>query len=299
MIRLFLLTAILASSALAQVEDVYYEGDLMPRNVFPSFDKGYLVAYESSDAISVYGRDGKLAYKATPTFPGADFVSIIHAAADTDGTAIASVETGRRPPHHGGLALLNPSGVELGVIDTGTDWFPVEACFAPDHSIWAVGWRNINSNATTDYDILRHYDRAGHMLGEFLPRSTFMQEPVGPIIGGWHITASSNRLGVLLYAHTVLPHSEQHRPGQWTELDFQGNILRAVEIPRGWTIAAFTANGTVFAQDMNRMSEALDATTGAWRPVPGVQGGRLAGADGDTLVFKIANQNVIIRTPIQ
>jgi hypothetical protein len=297
MIRLCLLTVILASSALAQVEDVHYEGDLAPRNIFPSFDKGYLITYEARDAISVYGRDGKLAYKATAS-PGADFASIEHAAADTDGTTVASVEFGRKSPH-GGLALFNPSGVELGVIDTGTDWFPLEACFAPDHSIWAVGWRNINSKATTDYDILRHYDHEGHMLGEFLLRSSFAQEPVGPIIGGFHITSSSNRLGILLYAHTILPHGESHRPGQWAELDFQGKIVRTVEIPSGWTIAAFTANGTVFAPDVNTMSEALDGTTGTWRPVPGVQRGRLAGADGDTLVFKLANQNVISRTPMQ
>jgi hypothetical protein len=98
MIRLFVVTAILAGGALAQVEDVYYQGNLGPRNIFPSFDKGYLVTYESNDAISVYGRDGKLAYKATVTFPGADFVNVTHAAADADGTAIASVDSGRRPP---------------------------------------------------------------------------------------------------------------------------------------------------------------------------------------------------------
>ena len=302
MSRLLLIAVILACTAVAQVEDVYYQGDIAPRNIMPSFDKGYLVAYESNDAISLYGREGKLAYKATPTFPGTDFVQIHDAAADTDGAMVASVESGWRDPHHvvrhGMLAVFSPSGVEYNMIDTGIDWAPVEACFAQDHSIWTLGWRGINSKATTDYGILRHYDREGHLLGEFLPRSSFAQEPVGPHVGGWHMTASTNRIAFTVYTHSVLAQGMQHRLGQWTEVDFQGNIARKLELPRGWAVCAFTANGTVYAADKN-VYQVFDSSIGTWRPIPGVQGGWLNGADGDILAFTIANKNMVSRTPLQ
>src|SRR5262249_28166291 len=151
-----------------------------------------------------------------------------------------------------------------------------------------------NSKSTTDYGILRHYNREGHLLGEFLPHSSFAQEPIGPNIGGWHVTASTNRIGFTLYIHSVLAPGVQQRPGQWTEVDFEGKIVRTLELPRGWEVCAFTANGTVYAERM-----VFDSSRGTWRPIPGVPGGRLNGADGDFLAFKIANQNVVRRTPLQ
>jgi hypothetical protein len=93
MARLFPLLAILVLHAFAaQARDVYYQGDLAPRNITPTFDKGYLAVYETLETISLYGPDGALAYKATAHVPGASWLDVENAAPDSDGTLVVTLE---------------------------------------------------------------------------------------------------------------------------------------------------------------------------------------------------------------
>ena len=56
---LFLLFLIMSgAAATAQVHDVYYQGNLTPRNTTPTFDHGYLVVYNRDHRIDVFALDG-------------------------------------------------------------------------------------------------------------------------------------------------------------------------------------------------------------------------------------------------
>ena len=62
---LFLLGFFVCESlASAQARQVQYQGDLAPLNCTPSFDHGYLIAYDRNNQIAVYSADGFLMYRA-------------------------------------------------------------------------------------------------------------------------------------------------------------------------------------------------------------------------------------------
>jgi hypothetical protein len=83
--------------------------------------------------------------------------------------------------------LFDRTGAQIRFVDTGL-YLPTQVCFAPDHSIWTVGWQGPEAiGKNEDYFILQNYSQDGQQLGAFLPRSSFDAEPdpVGPMTGAW------------------------------------------------------------------------------------------------------------------
>ncbi len=202
-----LITTFAVLPFVAQARDVYYQGDLSPLNIAPTFDKGYLAVYEPAHTIALYGPDGSLAYRATAQVPAAKWTNVVNAAPDNDGSLAIAVEYQLEKLHAGGVAVFDPTGHQTAFIDTGANWSPTQLCFGPDHSIWAMGWRDLYSPKTSsvDYFVLRNFARDGRLLGAFLPRSSFEQEPVGPIVGGWQLRSANGRIGGLFYTTSALP----------------------------------------------------------------------------------------------
>lgn len=167
-----------------QARDVYYQGNLTPLNITPTFDKGYLAVYEPEHAVSLYRPDGSLAEKVTTQVPHAAWTNVVNASPDTDGSLALAVEYRIDHLGGGGVTVFDPTGSQTAFIDTSADYWPAQVCFGPDHSIWAIGWRRLNASAASnaDYFVLRHYARNGQLLGAFLPRSSFVQEPVGNVV---------------------------------------------------------------------------------------------------------------------
>jgi hypothetical protein len=285
---------------LTQARDVNYQGDLAPLNILPTFDRGYLAVYEPEETIALYGPDGSLAYRAIAQVPGEPVHSINNATPDADGTLAIAIEHRVDKSPGGGIAVFDPTGIQSAFIDTGTDWLPTQVCFGPDHSIWTIGWRGLNPPATSsaEYFVLRNYTRDGRLVGAFLPRSSFEQDPVGPIIGGWQIRSANGRIGALFYATSVLPFGAERRTPEWIETDLRGNIVRRVNMPQR-TIRAFSGDGSLYALGYHGGYTVLDPTVNSWRIVPGATEGNLLGGDGSSLVFQIRGANRVVWSPLE
>jgi hypothetical protein len=177
--KLILLSFLVFSSAAVaseSVREVYYQADtLTPSNIVPTFENGYLVVY-GLRSVSVYARDGSLAYNITAPENG-----VIHnVAMDTDQTAAAAVELfGARTA--GMISIFSRTGSPIGVIDTGS-YLPSFVCFAPDHSIWAAGRQERQSLADQpEYFILRHFSHDGKELGAYFRSSSFEDDDMDPV----------------------------------------------------------------------------------------------------------------------
>ena len=270
--------------------EVYYQGFLVPQSITPTFDKGYLFVY-NFDKIDVYAPDGSPLYSVSAQVPNTKIANIENAAADTDGTTVAAVEysrDGTTSTVGGGIALFDRSGKQTRFFDTGRYW-PTQACFALDHSIWTLGWQGVKaSRKNDDYFVLRNYSQDGQELGAFLPRSSFEPEPdpVGPMTGLWQLRIINGRIGALFYRSSILGPWQKSRSMQWIEVDLKGKVLGRWEVGAEWAPEAFTQSGTLYTQDGDAVLM-FDRSTKAWRRVADTPAGFLLGADGDSLVFEV------------
>jgi outer membrane protein assembly factor BamB len=287
---LFSCTSILAVAASPEAKrEVFYAGDISPASCTPTFDNGYLAAYDLDSGVLVYAPDGSLAFRFSPPRENAVVVNV---AVDADGAAALAVEG---PPGRGGISVVDPKGVQLRWIDTG-DYVPSGLSFAPDHSLWTTGSKPelLSARELPEYEILRHYSQDGRELGRYLPRSSFAQEfPAGSgicpshvIRGLWELRVAGGRVGVILAG----------RDGHlWVETDLSGG-----ETGR-WRLeghpSAITADGTVYASTAKGIL-ALDRESGQWRPTAvRVPDGILLGAQGKQLVFAIRGEKHLVWVP--
>jgi len=292
----FLLLAIFSGAAFAaDSHDVYYQGNLTPLNIMPTFEKGYLAVYDIDHQIALYTHDGSLLYRVTAQVDGASFTHISNAAVDENGTLAVAVDfrmpTAAAPS--GGILTFDPTGAQIGLINTG-GYLPTQVSFGPDHSTWAIGY--YRPSKPDDYFVLRNYSSTGELIGGYLPRSSFEPElaPVGPCIGGWQLRVSDRNVVALFYASSIYKPGQQERAMlQWVETDLRGKELLRRDLPR--THFALGRNGSFYGQFDG--VAVLDGTTGKWRKVAAGDG-TLLGADSDTLVFLPAPGNMLRWVPV-
>src|SRR5882724_9549658 len=285
---LFLAATLCNAAFAAEPREVYYQGFLVPQSITPTFDKGYLFVY-NFDKIDAYAPDGSPLYSVAAEVPNAKTAHVQNAAADTDGTMAGAVAyySGARK-RGGGIALFDRSGKQTRFFDTGRYW-PTQVCFAPDHSIWTLGWQGFEgSRKNDDYFILRNYSQEGLELGAFLARSSFDPEPdpVGPITGLWQLRIMNGRIGALFYGSSILGPRQKSRPARWIEADLHGKVLERWEVGAEWSPEAFTQSGALYTHSGDAVL-VFDRSTKAWRPVAGTPAGFLLGADGNSLVFEV------------
>lgn len=280
MTALFLLSALLLSPASSGLpHDVYYQGDLAPWNIAPTFDHGYLAVYGPGRTVSIYSKQGTLALT-IPEPPNASFSNV---AIDDDGT-VALVESAGNQVN-GRIRLLDHAGAPLAVITLG-DSQPSFVAFAPDHSIWAtVYFPRADDSPKTDYRILRHYSREGRELGRFLPRASFASnhEPAMPMVGFWRLRVARDRVAALLML-------DDKRI--WLETDLDGKEIGRWPVTREYWGFALTLDGRAYGQDRAALTR-LDHATGTWTRISDTPSGRLLGADGNELVFSDRGSNIL------
>jgi hypothetical protein len=291
----FLLLLFMSGAAVAQVHDVYYQGNLAPLNTTPTFDHGYLVVYDWENRVDVFAPDGTLMYSVAAKVPGSAKAGIENGAVDSDGTMAAAVRgvsaTGR--PGGGGIALFDRTGAQIGFIDTG-NYLPTQVAFGPDHSVWTIGWLGNDPSLTADYPTLRNYRQSGTEVGEFLPRASFPHakdiargEPlILPMLGGWGLRVSNERVEAVL-----------HRANLWVQTDLKGQETgrwnTASNLPNGRRPDALTQDGRAWYSDPHYL-RVFDRSAGVWREVPfDLPKGNLLGADGNSLVFKLWGQDTL------
>jgi len=297
---LFFAATLYNTAFTAEPREVYYQGSLTPRNITPTFDKGYLFVY-NFDKIDAYAPNGSPMYSVSARVPNAKIANIENAAADTDGTTVAAVgysRDGTTRTEGGGIALFDRSGKQTRFFDTGRYW-PTQVCFAPDHSIWTLGWPGDKASPETDdYFILRNYSQDGQELGAFLPRSSFDPgpDPIGPMTGLWQLRITNDRIGAVFYASSTLRDWQSPRPMLWIEVDLKGKVLGRWEVGAEWFPRAFTQSGALYTQNGDAVL-VFDRSTKAWRRVAGTAAGQLLGAMGDSLVFEVRGTSTLRWVP--
>ncbi len=260
--------------------DVYYQGNLSPRNIVPTWDHGYLAAYERLDAVSVYGPDGAPMYSAIAQVPGAKSVTFENAAVDGDGTAVGAIRYSAAGEFRGGIAIFDRSGTQTHFFDT-SPYLPSHISVGPDHSLWTLwtlGWVEPRSGESPeDYPLLRNYSFDGVQIGAFVPRSSFQSasSPVTVHQGAGDIRIANGRVGAVFYA--------QSPAIWWIETDLEGTVLGRWELSNN-QVMAFASNGAVYGRGSGGVS-VLDRAARGWRRISGLPAGTLLGADGDDLVF--------------
>ncbi len=251
--------------------EVVYIGDLAPLNITPTFDSGYLAVYGGDQEVLVYARDGSLAFRFTPPHG-----FVVNAAFEADGSPAFGVQA--LNPRRGVISIADAKGKQIGVIDTG-DYVPSGVSFAPDHSIWAVGWKpELVGAGVPEYEVLRHYSREGRELGRYLSRASFPGEhaPARGATGMWNLRIAGDRIGALLGGG---------RKWWWVEAAMSGQETGRWQVD-DWHGYAVTSDGVVYFQSGGGVMS-LDRASGQWRAtrisVP--NGGFLIGAEGSELVF--------------
>ena len=272
--------------------EVVYTGEITPANCVPTFDNGYLAAYELGGAALVYAPDGSLAFR---FLPPREHAFVVNVAVDADGVAAFAVEG---PPERGAISITDPKGAQIRWIDTG-DYVPSGLSFAPDHSLWAIGWKPeaVTDAALPEYEILRHYSGDGRELGRYLPRSSFAEEfpagslssPAHELVGLWELRVAGGRIGAHFSA----------RKGLWVETDMSGGEAGRWPLDHDGAPRAITADGTVYAQTAKGIL-ALDRASGQWKTTAvHVPNGSLLGAQGAQLVFMIRGENRLLWVPVR
>jgi hypothetical protein len=284
MLRVILLVfALFAARAVGLCEDrsvAVRAETVSPMNILPTFDNGYLVAYER-DGFAVYAPDGALAFRTTKS----GRQGVVNVAVDVDGAAAAAIES---PDQKNGIAVFEPNGAEKRFIRTG-EFIPSQVCFAPDHTIWAIGEiKRYRDQPAPEYFILRHFSREGDSLGQFLARSSFENADHAPatvIVGGWGLRIANGRIGA------YLTFGGGRKLAQWVEADLNGKELGRWSADFDGSPAAFTQNGDVYARTIAGVLK-LDRATRQWNPVS-TPGRSLIGAMNDTLVFLSPGEGVL------
>ena len=277
-----------ALCGLAQApSDPQYEGSLLPY----SYNGGYLLTWEDSPhrQVTLYGLDEKPAY--SDPREGSQGWGGLAWAVDSDGVvarAVSSYRPGHAPKNSAHIDLLDITGKATSSIKTGS-YEVRHIVFAPDHSLWTIGFEDDYERQNKDFDVIRHYTRSGELLGHSFPWSqitadfnaytTLQSEPRQAFF------AVANRLG---YAVSL-----RYGRGAWIEIAPGGNVLGIYDLGKyrelSYLPVAMTESGTVYAKisqfDKFAGWAMLDRQQGIWRKVQLPSKGTIIGAKDENLIF--------------
>ena len=284
---------------------------VVPYTLLPKWSGPFLLSWGaelfsgSTQNLVAHNRDGSVAFRTTIWFPDAAKVVLRDAAADKNGHVLAggfAVKSGGESSDF--LASVASSGQVTQAIQTGR-FLPEAVAVAEDGGFWTMGTTfsdAISPDATPDSPVLRHYDGAGRLLHQLLPRSTFHAEPSPAASTGWtraFLFASDEYVGVF-----------SGTGGERIQISLSGTVLGRWKIAppspsavsaRPWTVQlggmALTSSGDVYASFYDMADTAvrlyrLDSRAGRWIPVetrlrdfgPGATFHYIYGADGPSLV---------------
>jgi hypothetical protein len=243
-------------------------------------------------------RDGNLVSRSS-------YVQIRDVTADRSGNLYASAEVwAPGGAGTGVICKISPGGKTIRVTRTD-DFLPISLAVAQNDDVWAFGIPLLLitvKKSTMEYNTLWHFDSAGKLLEQTLPRSTFGPgtEPAHLFgdVGGPHLQATSTRLG--LYSATA---------ERWVEYDLRlGKQILDLKVPRLtgpdgvkatlWDLVMTDSDNDVYAFYAYRSPDAshrtavyrLDKSTAKWIAVHESSGstefGALYGADGEELILR-------------
>lgn len=281
----FLLLAI-AVPGLAQSNDVaQIEGSLGAA----SFSGGYILGWDSPmyRMMTVYGPEAKPVYS-RPIFIKHEGDYPVWAV-DSDGE-VARISEMVGVVKQNRIDFLDATGTVVQSINTG--FFAAQhLTFAPDHTLWAVGYEDQYEKRDVDFNVVHHYARTGEDLGGMLPWSKIAGDLNGYTslqlcLGGRYLFATKDHLAFKAFL--------QHGHDTWIEISTGGALMGRYElgdfdvlyyVPR-----AVTESGHVYAlvyEDRHPAGYAvLNRSKGTWSKVHGCpRHSALIGADRESLIF--------------
>jgi hypothetical protein len=226
--------------------------------------------------------------------PDAGLVRVYSLAGTQDGAIVVSGTAYGSDKGAVFLAWISPDRKQQ-IVTRVSPYVPDAIATAPDGTIWAVGRLKDEANPqAVTYNIMRHYDRSGQMLGSWTARPKRVLKRLwrGGTVES-HLVAAGDRIGWVTNA------------GEYIEYSPYGVELSRFDGPAGVesdekrvTGAALSGANELFLSVDRRprggVSQvvALDRQTGAWLlALPGLTGREdLAGFDGRSLVLLSAGE---------
>jgi len=203
--------------------------------------------------------------------PGAGSINVYDWDRSFDGTRIAfsgsAIDRDGRADFF--VAWISSDGTNA-VIRRTSRYIPRRIAIAADGTLWTAGQE---LNGPPDAGVFRHFDRAGKLLGAFVPRSSF-PDPIVLYDHTGRMRASKDR--VVWYSP---------RGSRYMEISLQGAVLADISLKPpddAWNGYGFalTDRGDVFLSSLQYVPPAggpgsvgiwrinvLDKATAAWKPV--------------------------------
>ncbi|MGA3185711.1 MAG: hypothetical protein ABSF22_01250 [Bryobacteraceae bacterium] len=186
-------------------------------SVIPKWDRGFLVGHDLARAtVFVADSSGKTIVNNVRIWPdNGDMVYIMDTSVSPKGgfavpfTILST--TGQRT---GAIAWLDSAGKVTKIVQLPTA-AAYNTCFADDGTLWALVFvrKDDQGHEASGYDMLRHYDANGVLIGTALPRSDFASKRF-PSTGVSRMAASHDRIGI------YLPVTRN-----WIEISYSGDLL--------------------------------------------------------------------------
>jgi hypothetical protein len=266
---------------------VGFEAD---RTVPAKWERGFLLSYDFDKSIVLAADRSGQALRAQISPPEASHVFLRDVSVSPSGTfAVAFSAISSQGPA-GFIAWLDHSG-SIGQLVQIASGSAELIRFADDGSLWAAVRTGPAFGPESDsYDILRHYDAKGKLIGSALPRRLF---PPGPFPGELgSLTASRDRIG-FFDRHTRT----------WVEFDYAGKtlgrwVLPGPKVRHAWALLSQSNDVYIGQQESIDKSEIVktyrfDKSSNTLQEfdVSGINAGHpasLAGVDGEELVFLVS-----------
>ena len=98
--------------------EVTYDAVILPGQIFPRYDKGYLIFLELTNHLQVLRPDGSRAVDMQLQCPGAPCCSTLTAAVDSRGRIAVMIGYMGAQDRVSGIRILDPQGKEVRFLDT-------------------------------------------------------------------------------------------------------------------------------------------------------------------------------------
>ncbi len=223
---------------------------------------------------------------------------------EADGTIVFSGQTEAAPrvvsPF---LAWTSADGQTQRMMRT-EPYFPYRVSVAPDGTIWTLGYEMVNLDlrdpaVNKEAHVLRHFDRAGNLIGSAFPQSQFDRDQRFRLTDGF-FAASQDRLGWYGPRDGKATYTEISL-GTMTMKEYSGISSNPSKFGFADSLA-ITDSGIASVcvghhQPLVRTNYVLDRASSRWLPVSvPLMGGYkftpiLIGSDADTLVFKYGRES--------
>lgn len=203
--------------------DVESKFDVGPHTTVPKWENGFLLSYDiDASTVSVADRSGKFVMRARLSPEGASNVFVSDVTASSNGSIVAALSMVSQVGPGSTLAWLNSAGGITRLVHVASARV-VTARFAGDGTLWAmVQPYDGAGHELNEYDMLRHFDANGVLIGSALPRNHFKAGGRYPALGPGALAASKDRIGVFCGVTR-----------SWVELSYSGEILGQWNLPDG------------------------------------------------------------------